>query len=51
MARNRHPNLKKRLGKANKQNRIVPLWAILKTKRKVRTHPKRRYWRASQLNA
>lgn len=43
--------MKQRLSKAKNQNRIVPLWAIVKTKRKVRTHPKRRYWRMSKLDA
>ena len=47
----KHLNLKLRLAKAGKQNRIVPLWVILKTGRKVKSHPKRRYWRWSKLKA
>lgn len=44
-------NLKLRLIKKQKQNRIVPLWAIVRTSRKVRTHPKRRSWRYSKIKA
>lgn len=51
MAKNKHLNLKKRLAKKKKQNKIVPLWVIMKTKRKVRSHPKRRFWRRSNLKA
>ena len=40
---------KKRLGKKNKQNKIVPPWVAMRTSRKVTTHPKRRYWRRSQI--
>lgn len=38
-----------RLGKAKKQNRPVPVWAVGKTVGKVNTHPKRRHWRRSKL--
>jgi len=41
---------KKRLAKAQNQNQRVPAWVIVKTKRKVMTHPKRRHWRRSSLN-
>lgn len=51
MAAKKHVNYKLRLAKKNKQNRIVPLWAIMKTARKVRTHPKRRSWRWSSTKA
>ncbi|WP_300607224.1 50S ribosomal protein L39e [Methanohalophilus sp.] len=40
---------KKRLAKAHVQNQRVPAWAIIKTNRKVVTHPKRRHWRRSSL--
>ncbi|WP_457555584.1 50S ribosomal protein L39e [Candidatus Pyrohabitans sp.] len=40
---------KLRLAKAMKQNRPVPVWAVAKTLGRVRTHPKRRYWRRSKL--
>lgn len=40
---------KLRLAKATRQNRPVPIWAVAKTKAKVRTHPKRRQWRRSVL--
>jgi large subunit ribosomal protein L39e len=40
---------KLRLAKANKQNRRIPVWVIVKTNRKVLTHPKRRHWRRTKL--
>ena len=40
---------KLRLAKALKQNRRVPLFVILKTKGRVRFHPKMRHWRRSNL--
>ncbi|AEH06625.1 50S ribosomal protein L39e [Methanothermococcus okinawensis] len=44
------PHAKKlRLGKALKQNRRVPLFAVAKTKGKVRNHPKMRNWRRNNL--
>ncbi|GBF36195.1 MAG TPA: 50S ribosomal protein L39e [Methanothermococcus okinawensis] len=42
---------KLRLAKALKQNRRVPLFVMLKTKGKVRSHPKMRYWRRNKLKA
>ncbi len=41
--------VKKKLAKAGKQNRRVPIWVIMRTKRKVVTHPKRRHWRRTKL--
>ncbi|ABK15339.1 MAG: 50S ribosomal protein L39e [Methanothrix sp.] len=38
-----------RLAKALRQNQRVPLWVIMKTKRRVVSHPKRRHWRRSSL--
>jgi len=40
---------KLRLAKAYKQNRRVPLWVIVRTRRRVLTHPKRRHWRRTKL--
>lgn len=40
---------KLRLIKAKVQNRRVPLWVLVKTKRKVRDNPERRSWRHSHL--
>ncbi|QLC49652.1 50S ribosomal protein L39e [Methanolobus zinderi] len=40
---------KMRLAKAHRQNHRVPVWAIVKTNRKVVGHPKRRHWRRSSL--
>ena len=42
--------VKKRLHKARKQNYSVPTWVIAKTKRRVRTHSKRRQWRRQKLD-
>ncbi|MCW3131991.1 MAG: 50S ribosomal protein L39e [Candidatus Methanospirare jalkutatii] len=41
--------MKLRLCKAAKQNRRVPAWVILRTNRRVTTHPKRRHWRRTKL--
>ena len=41
--------VKKRLVKNIKKNSPVPTWVIIKTKRKVRTNPKRRMWRRTKL--
>jgi len=49
MSRDKPAAKKIRLAKAIKQNRRVPLWVIAKTKRKVRSHPKRHHWRVSKL--
>lgn len=38
-----------RLAKACEQNRRVPAWVMLRTKRRVTTHPQRRNWRRSTL--
>ena len=38
-----------RLAKRGKQNRQIPLWTLLKTKRRVRRNPKRYNWRRSKL--
>jgi len=40
---------KTRLMKKIKQKSSVPAWVILKTKRKVRTNPKRRAWRRTDV--
>lgn len=38
-----------RLIKKTKQTSPVPTWVILKTKRSVRTNPKRRAWRSTDV--
>jgi len=40
---------KKRLAKSGRQNSRVPSWVIMRTERRVMTHPKRRNWRRSSL--
>ncbi|MHA1278736.1 MAG: 50S ribosomal protein L39e [Candidatus Helarchaeota archaeon] len=49
MARNKSLGKKLRLGRANKQNRSIPAWIIVKTQGRVRTHPKRRKWRNQKI--
>ena len=49
MARNKPLGKKIRLGKANRQNRSIPSWIIVKTRGKVKTHPKRRKWRGQRI--
>ncbi len=40
------PHAKKlRLGRLVKQNQTVPTWVIMRTQRKITTHPKRHRWR------
>ncbi len=38
-----------RLGKANKRNRRVPAWIMMRTNRNFQRHPKRHQWRRSRL--
>lgn len=40
---------KKRLAKAQKRNRRVPAWVVMKTDREFTQHPKRHNWRRSNL--
>ncbi|MDO5851244.1 MAG: 50S ribosomal protein L39e [Methanobacteriaceae archaeon] len=40
---------KLRLAKKNRQNRRVPVFAMMKTGRKLRTHPKARQWSRSKI--
>ncbi|MFX1518878.1 MAG: 50S ribosomal protein L39e [Promethearchaeota archaeon] len=49
MARYKPLARKLRLGKAFKQSRSVPAWIVVRTQRRVRTHPKRRHWRRTRL--
>jgi large subunit ribosomal protein L39e len=49
MSRNKNLPKKLRLAKKNKQNRRVPIFAMMKTARKLRTHPKARQWRRSKI--
>ncbi|MFV2015392.1 MAG: 50S ribosomal protein L39e, partial [Candidatus Heimdallarchaeota archaeon] len=48
MTRNKPHAKKVRLGHLIKQNQTVPTWVIMRTQRKVRTHPKRHKWRGSR---
>ncbi|CAE6496384.1 MAG: 50S ribosomal protein L39e [Candidatus Nitrosotenuis sp.] len=49
MAARKHSGRKIRLLKKKKQNSAVPAWIILKTKRQVRSNPKRRQWRQTDV--
>jgi large subunit ribosomal protein L39e len=49
MARNKPTAKKMRLNKVTKQNKRVPVWVVMRTNRKVNTHPKRHMWRRSKL--
>lgn len=49
MSRHRSKPKKVRLAKANRRTRRVPVWIIVKTARRVRRHPKMRFWRRSRL--
>ncbi|MET1102342.1 MAG: 50S ribosomal protein L39e [Pyrodictiaceae archaeon] len=42
---------KLRLARALKSNSNVPIWVLVKTRRKFTTHPKRRHWRRTKLKA
>ncbi|MDD3399402.1 MAG: 50S ribosomal protein L39e [Candidatus Methanomethylophilaceae archaeon] len=50
MTRNKPPAMKTRLNKANKQNRRVPAWVMIRTNRNFLRHPKRRSWRTGNLD-
>lgn len=49
MSRNKPLGKKLRLAKAIKNNRRVPLWAMIKTNRKLKNKPKPRHWRRNNL--
>ncbi|HXG14358.1 MAG TPA: 50S ribosomal protein L39e [Candidatus Nitrosotenuis sp.] len=49
MAARKPSGRKIRLLKKRKQNSAVPAWIILKTKRQVRSNPKRRQWRQTDV--
>ena len=50
MAARKNTSRKIRLLKKVRQNRPVPAWVIIRTHRQVRTNPKRRSWRRSDVN-
>ena len=49
MAARKSSPRKIRLFKKTRQTKAVPAWIILKTKRAVRTNPKRRAWRSTDV--
>ena len=50
MSRNKSANRKKKLGKAMRQNRRVPLFVAAKTKRRVTQNRMQRNWRHAKLD-
>ncbi len=49
MARTKPTAMKIRLLRAEKTNRRVPAWVMMRTNRNFLRHPKRRSWRMSKL--
>lgn len=49
MSRNKTASTKEKLGKALKQNRRIPLFAIARTNRRVTVNRMRRHWRNQKL--
>lgn len=49
MAARKSTPRKIRLMSKIRQNSAVPAWVIVKTKRRVRTNPKRRQWRRTDV--
>jgi large subunit ribosomal protein L39e len=49
MARNKPTARKRRLARARRRAKAVPLWVVLKTGRRVRVSVKRRHWRRVKL--
>ncbi|KXA95730.1 50S ribosomal protein L39 [candidate division MSBL1 archaeon SCGC-AAA259E19] len=49
MSRNKSLATKKKLAKAGKQRRRVPVWVMAKTGGRVRTHRKSRHWRRQNI--
>uniref|UniRef100_A0AC35TV29 60S ribosomal protein L39 n=1 Tax=Rhabditophanes sp. KR3021 TaxID=114890 RepID=A0AC35TV29_9BILA len=42
--------VKRKLAKAQKQNRALPQWFRMKTDNKIRYNAKRRHWRRTKLH-
>lgn len=49
MAKAKSSGLKKKLAKALKQNRRIPVFVIARTKRKVTRNPRARHWKRRKL--
>jgi large subunit ribosomal protein L39e len=49
MSRNKPLSLKRKLGKAGRRTRRAPIWAVMKTRGRVRDSVKRRRWYRSKL--
>jgi len=49
MTRNKPPAMKTRLLHAEKSNRRVPAWVMMRTNRTFLRHPHRRSWRQNKL--
>jgi|Deesub1362B_J571_1020462.scaffolds.fasta_scaffold00004_230 large subunit ribosomal protein L39e len=49
MARYKILSVKRRLARAYRSNKPVPIWVVAKTMGRVRTSPARRHWRRTKL--
>jgi large subunit ribosomal protein L39e len=49
MARNKPAPLKRRLVKAGRRTRRAPVWVMVKTRGRIRTHVKQRHWRRQRI--
>lgn len=49
MSRNKPLSLKKKLLRAGRKTRRAPIWAVMKTRGKVRDSRKRRRWYRSKI--
>lgn len=49
MGKDKSPNKKKRLGKKTRQNRRMPVFVTVRTKRKVRWNNQSRNWRTDKI--
>jgi large subunit ribosomal protein L39e len=49
VAHYKHVAKKLRLAKKTKQNRPLPAWVILRTRRRVTVNPARRFWRRQKI--
>ena len=49
MSSNKDEETKKLLTRANRKNKRVPVWVMIKTNRRVSQNPKQRHWRRGDL--
>ncbi len=49
VSRNKHVAKKLRLAKATKSNSAIPIWVVVKTRRRIPFRPRLRHWRRTKL--